>query len=336
MSGRGILDADMATLGGYLAQGARWWVDELSGLVPARLRRGGGDALPRFVLTGDVLERAEGERRPAPPGTPVAVIVPRDACLVRTTEWPALGERDLHRLIALEADRLLPAPPGEMIVAGRRLPGLAPAGRVAVEVAGLPREQAVRLAEVAIAARVVPARVLLASDDGAPAIDFAPAMRAAGLIERVRSGASFWWTVVAFLALLNVGIAIWRDAARVERLERLVAEQQPAVNVARAIQQRIERDRRLVLQSAVLRRRQDAVDALATVGGALPPGAWLQRYAWTPPEVRLTGYRPPRTDVASALRRGGRFADVRSMGESGDAATPLGEPFDLAAEVAPR
>lgn len=330
MSGRGILDADMATLGAYIAQGWRWWVDELAAMVPARWRRGAGDALPRFLLAGDRLERVDAGRRVLPADAPVAVMVPRAACLVRTTEWPAVGERDLHRLIALEADRLLPAGPGEMLVAGRRLPGGAE-GRVAVEVAGLPRTVAVALLAATAAARVTPVRVLLEQPDDAPAIDFAPAMRAEGLIARARSGARFWWSVVAFLMVLNVALAVWRDAARVERLERLVAEQQPAMGVARTIGTRIARDRRIAVQSALLRRRQDALRDLGAVGAALPPGAWVQRYVWEPPEVRLTGYRPPRSDVATALRRAG-FAEVHTMGESGDAATPLGEPFDLSAQ----
>jgi hypothetical protein len=325
VSGRGILDADMATLGRYLAQGWRWWLDELAALVPARLRRGGGEALPRMVLADAQLAPAPGERR-VPTGA-VAVVVPRAACLVRTTEWPTLGERDVQRLVALEADRLFPAPPGEMLVAARRMEGGAP-GRTLVEVAALPRAHATHIADAAAAAQLTPARVLL---EGADAIDFAPALRAEGLIARPRSGARFWWSIVAFLALFNVALAVWRDAARVERLERLVAEQQPALNVARTIATRVARDRRVALQSAVLRRRQDALATLAAAGAALPSGAWVQRYVWEPPELRLTGYRPPRSDVATALRRAG-FAQVHAMGESGDSATPLGEPFDLSAQ----
>lgn len=326
MSGRGILDADMATLGRYAAQAWRWWLDELATLVPARWRRGAGDAWPRMVLADAHLAAAPAERRVPAAGASVAVVVPRAACLVRTTEWPALGERDVQRLVALEADRLFPAPPGEMLVAARRLPGGAH-GRTLVEVAALSRAHALRIAEAATASRVVPARVPL---EGSEAIDFAPAMRAAGLIEPPRSGARFWWSIVAFLALFNLALAVWRDAARVERLERLVAEQQPAMAVARTITTRMARDRRVAVQSAVLRRRQDALAAMAAAGAALPPGAWVQRYAWEPPELRLTGYRPPRSDVATALRRAG-FADVHAMGESGDGATPLGEPFDIAA-----
>ena len=37
MTGRGILDADMATVGGWIARGWAWWLGELHGLIPARL-----------------------------------------------------------------------------------------------------------------------------------------------------------------------------------------------------------------------------------------------------------------------------------------------------------
>lgn len=338
MNARVLLDADMRTIGQWLLQGWRWWIDELRALVPSRLRPTAIDSTPRFAVErGALVALASGKGGIAmlpKAGRRVTIAIPAGDCLVRTITRPAIGERDLQRMVAFEAASLLPIPPGSALVAARVAGAAEASGKIRIDVAGLPIENAREVARLVVGAGVVPLAVVLAETNRqAPPLDFAPAMRAAGLLARRRSATPLLWGLVAVLLASNIVLWIWRDAAQVAQFERLVAEQQPAVTIAQAIARRGEQDRRLIARSLALRRVRDPLQAIAAVSGALPTGAWLQRLAWDGGSVRLAGYRPARADVATALRRSGRFADVRTMGESTQATMPTGEPFDLAAKV---
>lgn len=335
MNPRALLDADMHTIGQWLLQGWQWWIDELSGLVPARLRRRRASDAPRFTVRHGALVPVSAGARGAAPGMRITLVVPAADCLVRTITRPAIGERDLQRMIAFEADTLLPLPSGSALLAAQSAgPAEAP-GTIRILVAGLPTETARAMLQVADGAGVVPVAVILEEAQPVP-LDFAPAMRVAGLLVRKRSAAPLLWGLVCMLLLINIAMAIWRDAARVARFEQIVAEQQPAVGIAQAIARRGEQDRHLATRSLALRRTHDPLHVIAAVSDALPEGAWLQRLVWDGETVRLTGYRPARADVATALRRSGRFTDVRAIGEGSEAAVPAGEPFDLSARAGVR
>lgn len=336
MSARTLLDADMTTIGLWLRQGWFWWIDELRGLVPARLRPSPLRGAARYWVRDDRLQPVPGQRVGLVPrtGSAVALIVPPGACLRRELTRPKVGERDLRRMLALEADVLLPMPAGTALLATRILgPGDAD-GRVAVEIAALPLATGARLGAVAAAAGVTVRAAIVEEDpSGLPPLDFAPAMRDAGLLPVRRSATPWLWGLVGILLFLTVVMAIWRDAAQVAQLERLVAEQQPAVGIAQAIARRGAQDRRLVVQSLAARRHREPLGVMAKVQRALPAGSWLQRYLWDGETVRLTGYRPERADVATELRRSGAFQGVQTMGEETQAVLPTGQPFDISARV---
>lgn len=335
MNPRGLLDADMRTIGQWLLQGWQWWIDEIRGLAPARLRRARTSDAPRFVVRHDALVPVSDGTRGATPGMRVTLVVAAAECLVRVITRPTLGERDMHRMVAFEADTLLPLPSGSVLLAVRSGGAAEEPGKTRIRVAGLPIETAHAMLRAADAARVVPVAVILDESQPSP-LDFAPALRSAGLLARRRSATPLLWGLVAVLLLFNIIMAIWRDAARVAQLEQIVAEQQPAAGIAQAIARRGEQDRSLAARSLALRHTHDPLQVIAAVSDALPEGAWLQRFVWDGEGVRLTGYRPARADVATALRRSGRFAGVRAMGESSEAAVPAGEPFDLSARMGAR
>lgn len=337
MSARGILDTDMPTLGRWLLQGVRWWVDEIRGVVPHRWRGLGGERLPRLTYhDGALVAENDGATHPAP-GLRVAVIVPQALCLSRRIERPVVNERDVQRMLALEGDTLLPFPAGTMLVAGRALDRGGGPGRMRIEVAGLPLDLAQQIAAAITRTGVIAARIERQGIEGpVPAIDFAPAMRAADLVPPPRRMAALLWALVAFLLGLNLAVWIWRDAAQTDRLNALVEAQRPAVAVAQQISRRIAQDRLTVTRTTALRGHNDALGGLAEISKALPPGAWLQRYVWDGETVRLAGYKPARIDIAGALRRSGRFADVRQLAEETEVEAPLGARFDLSARIEPR
>jgi hypothetical protein len=332
MSGRGILDADMRTIGALIVRGWEWWLEELRGLVPSWLRPRQRDDFPRLLFENDAL---------VPQGAVsmrgrVDVLVPARLCLIRTIERPMMSDRNLRRMLAFEGGTLLPFPGGTTIVAGRNV-GVAAPGRIRIEMAGLPVATARSIADAAdaVAARVVRVVVLEDGRRSAP-LDFAPAMIEAGILARARSATPLIWALVGFLVALNIGAIVWRDVASVNRLEQITQDQQPAVLVAQKITRRAEQDRTLAVRTRVLRVQHDALGDLAMVSRTLPDGAWLQRYVWDGATLRLAGYKPPKVDVASALRHSGRFAEVRSMADETQAAVAVGDPFDVSARIVRR
>lgn len=322
MSGRGILDADMTTLAGWLRDGLRWWLDELRALVPASLREGGRSRARVLPWDGGALIGAA-------PGASVAIALDPALCLVRTIERPAMGERDLERMIALDADRILPLPAETVVVASRVAARTGATARVAV--AALPRERAEALVSAVALAQVLPVDVHLDTDDGP--IAFLPALRRAGLMVRGRGAARGWWAAVAFLFLLNAALLIWRDVARNERLAAVVEGQRPAVAAARRITARVRSGQRIAHASLIRRQANDPLWVMGQVATALPPGVWLQRYGWTAESLRLAGYRPRGADVVRSLRAAPGFIEVRNTNADTVAEVPAGQPFDVTARV---
>lgn len=332
-----LLDADMTTIGRMIAQGFRWWIDELAALVPPRWRGDGGDRGPQAWYDGTLHAARDG--RPIGPLAaaargPATILIAPDLCLTRTLDRPAVSPRDLARMLALDGDRIMPMPAGSMLVAGRVASAAADGVHVVVEAAGLPIGVARDLLAAAAAADIVPVRVALdPPTDPAARIDFLPAMRDAGLIVGDRSVAATWWAVVAFLFALNLGLLIWRDHASVARLRQIVDAQRPAVSVARAIGARVAGADRIARASADARARHDALGMLAGVTRALPDGAWVQRLSWDGASVRLAGYRARDANVVTALRAAPGFAGVRNTSSDAVAEVPAGQPFDVTARL---
>ncbi|MES2022120.1 MAG: PilN domain-containing protein [Pseudomonadota bacterium] len=342
MNARVLLDADMQTIGRWLVQAGRWWLQELRSFVPVRLQRSHKGNGPKVRYQAGKLvpvARPGASRIPAAPkaGARAIVVVPNGLCLSRVIMRPPLGNHDLQRMIALEADTLLPIPAGSAVLAGRAAGPAAVPGKILVEVAALPIDEARAIVAAIAAAGIVPLAIVSDQTAGDPTpLDFVSGMQEHGLLAPRRSATPFVWAAVALLLLLNIAVWIWRDTAQVARFEHIVAEQQPAVTIAQTIVRRTDQDRRIIGQSRSLRRSHDPLRIMIDVGAALPTGAWLQRYVWDSATIRLVGYRPAKMDVATALRRSARFVEVRATSDETQAALPIGEPFDISAKVAPR
>ncbi len=327
MEAKSILDADMATVAGWLRAGMAWWLDELRAMLPAGLRRQGG------VLPGFVAWHGPGDWQKCGKGDSPPVLVDPALCLVREMTLPPLGAADLQRLVRLDADRILPIPSAQLVIAARA----DPADRTRVTVVGLRRETVRAMLEELQAAGIAPTRFGLAVDGapGAMALDLTEALVDAGMIGPTREAAPPWWVLVGFLFALNGGLLVARDIEEVARLEALVAEQAPAVNAARRIANRIAGGQRQAQELAARRRQQDALGVLAAVTEALPPQAWVQRYGWDGGSVRLSGYKRAGVDVVGALRKSPQLVDVAAADAETVAEVPTGQPFDLTARIRP-
>ena len=335
MAAASILDADMATLGSWIRTGFTWWQAELYAMIPDRLRRRSGLAKRYVTYHGDagftlhdqgvVTQIQPGETV----GTGVPLTIDSPLCLVRELRLPLLGESDLRKLVALDADRIMPLP-GSSLLLAINVTGQS-GGQSIVQVAGLPRSTATRMLELLAAQGTTPSRIGL--NDGAHDFDFTSAFKDAGLLGASGSVAARWWAMVAFLFVLNSGILILRDIQHVDRLSALVEAQAPAVNAARTIARRIDTSQRSAQQLVLRREQQDVLQLLAAITAILPPKSWVQRFQWDGRVVRLTGYKREGIDVIGALRKSPILVDVRAANSDVVAEVPTGQPFDVTATV---
>jgi hypothetical protein len=257
--------------------------------------------------------------------------------MARRTMLPRLAQRDLTRMVTLELDRLLPFPPGTAIAAARPLASEAEPGHAKLPtlVVGMPLVRAVVLVEAARAAGIEPLSLSWESpDEDGVTLDLLPALIASGAITPRRDGRRFWGGLVAALFLANVGVMIGRDVIATNAFAEEVAAQQATGTAARAIAARIAREAALRQTLAAERRTHDPLGILALTTKALPEGAWVQRYAWTPETLRLTGTKPPGSDIQRALRQTGRFSSLQTSVSDPTAEAGGGQPFDVSAALA--
>lgn len=338
MSGRSILQADMQTVGQWIANGVRWWLDQLASLAPRRLqewqnaRRILADYQPD---TGAFLTRLDPAGGYPTRLGPVTIILPDAFCLSRTIERPVMSQRDVDSMIQLDAARIMPMGADGMILAARIAARPEASGRMKIEVAAMPRAAAEALS-TALARLDQPCLGILtaaAEPQGAPPIDFLPVFQRLGLAQDRSRGAAALWIAVAALFALNIGVLIWRDTAATAMLEARIAEQQPAVNTVRRINAQIARADQFAAATLAARKTSEPLTMLARVAAALPEGAWVQRYTWQGDALRISGYRPQQADIAGGLRRAGlsvqRYSDAASAAQN-----PLGQPFEVSVRMA--
>jgi hypothetical protein len=337
-----ILDMDMASLGAALRSGWDWWTDELARMVPERWQ-GGPKALTGPIAEFDDAGQLWFDRTAMEPVAEdtrrrlMHVRLPASMVMARRTMLPRLPSRDLARVVTLELDRLLPYPPGTAIAAARALSDDAERGhsKVPTLIAGMPTARAAMLVETARGAGIEPLSLTWQSaEEGDVALDLLPALVASGHITPRRDSRPFWWGLVAALFMLNVGVMIWRDVAATNAFAAEVAEQQATSTAARAIAGRIAREATLRQAMVAERAQNDPLAMLALTTSALPEGAWVQRYAWTPETLRVTGYKSPGSDIQSVLRRTGRFASLQTSVSDPTADGGGGQPFDVSATLA--
>ena len=334
MSTPAILDADMATLARWARSGFDWWREELQALMPANVQRWlnpGPAIVARYGGQGFALTK-RGEAIPRRSGrATVAIALPHEAVLIRDCRLPALGQADLRRLVAFDAERLLPFPAGTALVAfetGAR----GSDGQQAVRVAGLPMVDANAVMAAAAADGLDVARLGIDDPDGVQ-FDFLSAWRAAAGV-KTRAPQQFWWAVVAIGFVLNLGVLIGRDVYNLRETEALVEAHGQTAQTARLLRARVltEDARRRTLVDR--RSQHDPLRVLAAATAALPDAASVQKLAWDGAQLRLTGYTAAGVDVVAMLRRSMVFSAVRNSAADVPAQSTIRQPFDVTADAA--
>lgn len=326
-----FLDADVGTLTRAAAQGWRWWVDEMTAMLPVALRP------KRQVPPGQRL-RWDGARRvvEAHGGVPTpgaaSILINSALVLTRTVDRPALPLADLKRLIALDLDRLTPfaldAAYSDVRILG---PGSTP-GTVQVEVTAIPKTLAQAIANACADGGITPRVVGLVEADGTTlAADFLVSMRADGLVATRRQRAGLWWALVAIGFAINLGLYVYHDIASVQTLQALVDDQDASAKAARKLAAKIQREERRRDALVAERRTGDPLRVLAFTSQIMPKGAWVERLAWDRIQFRISGYKPAKLNLLKTLRDTGRFTAIRTTVADVATESAEGEPFDISA-----
>jgi hypothetical protein len=335
-----ILDSDMTTLIRLLKEGARWWVDELSAMLPGWAqpqRKAISGLIATYGVDGQL--RLEGDSVPLSAidsgkvSRPATILIPESLCLMRNVALPAMRRADMCKLVMLDLDRLMPFALDTAYADALPTGSLTADGKADVAIAALPKAQVNTIYTAAIDAGLTPSAIGIADkNDGKLRFDFLSGLKEDGFVAQTASGASSWWWLVAALFALNVGALIFRDVERVSQLSALVESQQPTANAARKLAQRIAGEETLRTELLKRRERENALAALAFITRTVPSGVWIQRYSWNGETLRLSGYKQGNIDVVAALRNSGRFASVRASASDIAAESTNGQPFDVTAE----
>ena len=331
-----FLDLDMASIGGLLRGGVRWWLDELAALVPARWQRRERPMQGLIVHAdsdGGLIADGEPLYADANGSRAATVLLPEKQVLVRDVVLPALRAADLQKLVALDLDRLMPFPAGSAYcdVSSAITPTSVECTTEA-RIAALPKAQLLSWYQTALDHGLAPRAIGIASNDGKTIeFDFLPALIADG--EAVKnSGAQPWWILVGLLFVANIGLMVWKDVQSVSRVQELVDTQQPLVAASRKLSLRLTGEDKVRGELIETRRSDNALAALAFVTRSMPAGAWVQRYSWNGEVLRISGYKQDKVDVLNALRKTGAFASVRASTSDVAAESATGQPFDITAE----
>ena len=338
MSERGILQADMHTVGLWITEGVRWWLDQLGSMVPKRLLEWQNS---RKILlnyqpdTGEFLTRSNPSGGYPKRPSPVTIILPAAFCLSRTIERPVMNPRDVDSMIQLDGTRIMPMGADGIILAARIAARAEGNGRMKIEVAAMSRSAAEALS-MALARLDQPCLGILTAapePQAAAPIDFLPVFQKSGLARDRSRGALPLWIAVGVMFAVNVGLLIWRDTAATAMLDARIAQQQPAVNTVRGINAQIAKADLFAAATVEARKTSEPLAMLSRVAASLPQGAWVQRYTWQGDALRISGYRPQQADIAGGLRRAGlsvqRYSDASSAAQN-----PLGQPFEVTVRMA--
>lgn len=339
MNANEILNADLGTVARWIRQGVRWWLDELTDLLPrglvARLRRGPAiDVIPgeddlRVFRNGRLIGM------PAPRDTPrpVRLMLGFSDVLIREYEAPLLSLFDMRRMARLDVDRLTPYAADAVYSDVAVLSRGETAQRVALGV--WPREGADRVLAQLYEAGLEPKVICVGSpaDDDGARFDFRPAIEEAKAPNgKVKANAVLWGIVAALIAANGIGL-ILRDIRQVDAMRAAVAGQSGGMTLVSGLRRQVEgehKQRADLLNQRLTREPLRMLDAITKV---LPLSTWVQRYSWNGKEVRIIGYRKGNEDLLEILRLTPGLANVRNSTEEVPVATPAGQPFDITAEV---
>jgi general secretion pathway protein L len=302
-----------------------WWLGELAGMVPARLRMpfsgggrtlvfhaGGKATIVSRVSNGtstelgriDTAGRGANEQRVAlrrmlgrisPDGETVVLRLPAHQVLRKRVSFPAEVEDDLDRIIFFEIDRQTPFSHDEVYFAHRVVGRDVDAGEITVEFVVCPRETVDAAVELVSGWGVRPDAVDFegAGEDGMADIDLLPVEQAAKQAPAGRRFSASLAGLAIILAAVAASMVLDRQQQRAEELVRMVSEARAAAGATVELREEVER---LAATSSYLidlrRNTPTTIGILAELTRLVPDGTWLMRSRIDGGRVTITGYSP--------------------------------------------
>ncbi len=343
MDWHAVLNADMATIGRWSAQGVDWWLSELRAMLPARLRRmGRRQWITAWTSGQDLVYRDDDGHRviglTSRQRTRTRLCLPSGMGLVRDLRLPPLSAFNLRQVVAQDLDRLSPFHADAVLFDLRIDNAGTPAQSVTVGI--VPKSLAEQALAQAASLGLTPAALALADDDGRVMFDFLPALnQGRGAPRRRWLDPARLWLAAGGLLAVNLILFTVLDVLSVTRLENRLEELRPARLAAEKLRATVlgERGR----HQDFMRRQRDnsplpVLDALSQL---LPDDVWVQRFDWDHGQIRLGGWARNGADPLALMGADPRFRDVQAdtpgLPVTPDRAAQLGRAFAITATRPP-
>ncbi len=342
MTPKDILNADMATLGGWIKSGWHWWLTELQAMIPKKMRTllvqqsqvvacHSANGTYEFFKNGRLLDDL-----PVRQHQPVTLALAPSQILMRTLSLPKLSMKDLRALVALSMDRLTPFRAEDVFFDVELLENSKDSRKQSLLLAVIPKATATAALEHARASGLLPQSLKISGEKAGDVLSFDFFRNGGG--DNVSNGGItpriFWWATAAILLISNIGFAILRDINETSALEAQVELQSQAARTAQMLQRRVitEHQRR----QAILQQQSNnnILFLLESLSQHMPASAWVQRLSLKDGRIRLIGFAKDDIDVMAVLRRSPVLSNVQST--SADVPTALSsgqQPFDISAAV---
>ncbi|MCU0838020.1 MAG: pilus assembly protein PilM [Rhodospirillales bacterium] len=325
-------------------RGVDWWIGELRGMLPARLRqlmtkpgpdlivdvaddrvivRHGQDGerreLAQLIIAGLSAEARRAQLATLLPGSETkasrdaAVRLPAARVLRRTIDLPAAASENLAEVLAIDIDRQTPFTAEQVYFDHVAREIDRKEGRVLVELVAAPRELVDGATAIARELGLVPRFVEVAWPGGdGPRVNLMPRTREAG-------GPAFLRPLTVALAALAVGLAVAAVAvplrqrgAVAEALREQVAEQRKRAEAVQRLETEIEQlssqRRFLVARRAARPLTVEVLDELTSV---VPDDTWLFRLRTADREVQIFGYSASATALIGLIEQAPLFEDAQ-------------------------
>lgn len=344
---------DLAALAGA---GWRWWIGELSAMLPAGIaaalgRRGGGVVIDllddEIVATGAggaellrLSRRATEGARLSPAlrhmleGARIVARLRSEAVLRRNVSLPFAARRELRRILDFELERQSPIDP-ELVYFDYRIRSRdRRANKLEVELRIIRRETVDEALALCRALGLDVAGIAIAGEAGSTAdSEFRPSQALSAPPRRRRRAIPALAAGAAALAAAVIVVHLIRYEAAATALAAEVAQAKAASRETEALGRQIVQEREKA--GFVLRQKEAPLMAkiLAEVTRRLPDGSWIFQLEIRGNEVRIHGYSPQASSLIGLFDDAPMFANARfrsplTRGSKGDV-----ERFDLSFDV---
>jgi len=286
----------------------RWWTGELAGMLPASLRARLTAPPPTLLAEPDGaggfrftrLERGIGRPASAAEAArlPVWLSLPAASVLEKQLDWPAMSAADLRRAVRLDLDRQTPLPAEALWFEVRAVRRDAARKRlVARLLVAEDRVVAAALADLARTHGITRVAGVLAAGEA-----LRPAAAASQPAAPARPGLRGWLLLLcAALGVLNLGLHLDAEAARMARLDQAVAEARQRVQRVDALRTQIAERRRLRDDVASRRAGLPLVALLDELTRRIPDEAWLDSIEVRGSALTLSGHAPAAVRLVAAI-----------------------------------